>query len=71
MLDDKEPAFNSRKERDAFHGATMKTVVKCTKYKSKLPVKVDLFTDRINHLIATGKVKVYYSLKAFYDRRKV
>lgn len=68
MLDDKEATFNSRKERDVFHGATMKTVVKDTKYKSKLPVRVNLFTDRINHLIATGKVKVYYSLSDFKNR---
>lgn len=35
-----------------------------------IPVN-SVFTPRIHELISTGRVKVYPTLKAFYERKKV
>ena len=70
MVDeDNQPTFNTRKQRDAFHGTEFKEVVEHSKHLSKLVVRVSpLFNERINYLIGTGKVKVFNSLKEFYER---
>lgn len=68
--DDKQPTFDTRKQRDDFHGVKLKEAVEYNKHLSKLVVRASpLFNKRINYLIRTGKVKVFNSLKEFYERR--
>lgn len=70
IVPDQFPVFNSKKDRDAYEAHPLNKP-KARKYQSKLPrevVRVPLFSERINTVIAEGKVKVYYSMVEFKNR---
>lgn len=64
MIKDDGVSFDNQKERDTFHSKEIPKVVNKPRSVGNEP----LFNDHINHLIAIGKVKVYYSLTDFKNR---